>query len=66
MVVAHQMRLAPNILALNALEMAMGVFAAGLGRGRVELPLKNRQHLLKAREASRAIFGSEEFASGTS
>lgn len=33
--------------ATKALEMAMAVFAAGLAKGRVEFPLKNRQHPLK-------------------
>jgi hypothetical protein len=33
--------------AMKALEMAMAVFAAGLQRTRVELPLKNRQHPLQ-------------------
>jgi predicted dehydrogenase len=33
--------------ATKALEMAMGVFAAGLSKGRVAFPLKNRQHPLK-------------------
>ena len=32
--------------AMRALEMAMAVFAAGLARGRVALPLENRQHPL--------------------
>ncbi len=32
--------------AMNALEMAHAVFAAGLSRGRVDFPLKNRQHPL--------------------
>jgi hypothetical protein len=32
--------------AMRALEMAMAVFAAGLARGRVAFPLKNRQHPL--------------------
>jgi len=32
---------------MKALEMAMAAFAAGLAKGRVELPLKNRQHPLK-------------------
>lgn len=31
---------------MRALEMAMAVFAAGLARGRVAFPLKNRQHPL--------------------
>ena len=31
---------------LKALEMALAVFAAGLSRGRVELPLKARNHPL--------------------
>ena len=33
---------------MRALEMAMAVFAAGLARGRVEFPLKNRRHPLRA------------------
>lgn len=33
--------------AMKALEMALAVFAAGLSKTRVELPLKNRQHPLK-------------------
>ena len=33
---------------MKALEMAMAVFAAGLARGRVEFPLKNRLHPLSA------------------
>ncbi len=33
---------------MKALEMAMAVFAAGLARGRVDFPLKNRQHPLRA------------------
>ena len=33
---------------MKALEMAMAVFAAGLERGRVAFPLKNRQHPLNA------------------
>jgi predicted dehydrogenase len=37
---------------MRALEMALAVFAAGLTRGRVEFPLKNRQHPLRARAAS--------------
>jgi predicted dehydrogenase len=32
---------------MKALEMAMAVFAAGLARQRVELPLKNRRHPLR-------------------
>jgi predicted dehydrogenase len=32
---------------MKALEMAMAVFAAGLSRSRVDLPLRNRQHPLK-------------------
>lgn len=32
---------------MRALEMAMAVFAAGLARGRVEFPLKNRAHPLR-------------------
>jgi predicted dehydrogenase len=32
---------------MKALEMAMAVFAAGLGRQRVDLPLKDRQHPLR-------------------
>jgi predicted dehydrogenase len=35
--------------AMKALEMAMGVFAAGLARGRVAFPLKNRNHPLGIR-----------------
>jgi predicted dehydrogenase len=35
--------------ATRALEMAMAVFEAGLARGRVELPMKNRQHPLAAK-----------------
>ena len=31
---------------MKALEMALAVFAAGLSRGRVELPLKARNHPL--------------------
>jgi len=34
--------------AMKSLEMIHAVFAAGLARGRVELPLKNRQHPLGA------------------
>ncbi len=34
--------------AAKALEMAMAVFAAGLGRGRVEIPLRDRRHPLAA------------------
>ena len=37
---------------MKALEMAMAVFAAGLARGRVDFPLKNRQHPLNAKAAS--------------
>src|SRR5262249_2519829 len=33
---------------MKALEMAMAEFAAGMSRGRVDFPLKNRQHPLKA------------------
>ena len=33
---------------MKALEMAVAVFAAGLARQRVELPLKNRQHPLRS------------------
>jgi predicted dehydrogenase len=33
--------------ATRALEMAMAVFSAGLTRGRVDFPLKNREHPLK-------------------
>jgi hypothetical protein len=32
---------------MRALEMGMAVFAAGLARQRVELPLKNRRHPLR-------------------
>jgi hypothetical protein len=32
--------------AMKSLEMIHAVFAAGLSRGRVDLPLKNRQHPL--------------------
>jgi predicted dehydrogenase len=35
--------------AMRALEMAMAVFEAGLGRGRVVFPMKNRQHPLSAK-----------------
>jgi len=33
---------------MKAVEMAMAVFAAGLARGRVDFPLKNRQHPLRS------------------
>jgi predicted dehydrogenase len=33
---------------MKAVEMAMAVFAAGLSRGRIDFPLKNRQHPLRA------------------
>lgn len=36
-----------GVAGLRALEMAMAVFAAGLARGRVALPMKERQHPLK-------------------
>jgi len=32
--------------AMKSLEMIHAIFAAGLSRGRVELPLRNRQHPL--------------------
>jgi hypothetical protein len=32
--------------AMKALEMVMGVFAAGLSRTRIEFPLKDRRHPL--------------------
>ena len=35
--------------AMRALEMAMAVFAAGLARGRIMFPIKDRQHPLSAR-----------------
>jgi hypothetical protein len=34
---------------MRALEMAMAVFAAGLARGRIEFPMKDRQHPLGAK-----------------
>jgi hypothetical protein len=34
--------------AMKSLEMIHAVFAAGISRGRVELPLKKRQHPLAA------------------
>src|SRR5262249_13979034 len=34
---------------MKAVGRVRGVFAAGLGRGRVDFPLKDRQHPLKAR-----------------
>jgi predicted dehydrogenase len=34
---------------MRALEMAMAVFAAGLARSRVEIPMKDRQHPLSAK-----------------
>jgi hypothetical protein len=34
--------------AMKALEMAMAVFAAGLSRGRVQFPMEDRRHPLKA------------------
>jgi predicted dehydrogenase len=37
---------------MKALEMAMAVFAAGLARARVDFPMKNRQHPLRAKPAS--------------
>ena len=37
---------------MKAVEMAMALFAAGLARGRVDFPLKNRQHPLRAKSAS--------------
>ena len=33
---------------MKAVEMAMAVFAAGLARGRIDFPLKNRRHPLRA------------------
>ncbi|MDO8541336.1 MAG: Gfo/Idh/MocA family oxidoreductase [Opitutaceae bacterium] len=42
----HREPACSGLAAMKSLEMIHGVFAAGLSRGRVEFPLKNRQHPL--------------------
>jgi predicted dehydrogenase len=37
-----------GLAAMKSLEMIHAIFAAGLAKGRVELPLKNRRHPLAA------------------